>query len=273
VSKLGGVIAFSAEAGIWIAGAALIASAAGMHWSVDLPAVDLSALTGPSPSAAASGSPSASGAVKSPTPSATPTLAPIVQKFQAYQARSDFQFKATLTRSETGIMGGTPIQVTMTGTLSVKGGDQAGSFKTTGSGDVTTNDAVVLGNYRYVRANGGSWTQSTRSAAEIESSKYFVSPTLVFLDKGVEIKNGAQLHRLELEYGSAYSDRVAKGIEPTATGSQIMFTIWVHDDGAPVVFRHDGWLEMPIDGTPTMITVVQEITVTATSGVTITAPI
>jgi hypothetical protein len=74
LSKLGGVIAFSAEAGIWIAGAALIASAAGMHWSVDLPDVNLSALTGSSPSAAASGSPGASLNIKSPTSSASPTV-------------------------------------------------------------------------------------------------------------------------------------------------------------------------------------------------------
>jgi len=74
LSKLGGVIAFSAEAGLWIAGAALIASAAGMHWSVDLPAVNLSALTGSSPSAAASGSQAASLNIKSPTPSASPAV-------------------------------------------------------------------------------------------------------------------------------------------------------------------------------------------------------
>ena len=72
MSKLGGVIAFSAEAGIWIAGAALIASAAGMHWRVDLPSVDLDALTGAKSSAAASGSPGASLNITSPTPSASP---------------------------------------------------------------------------------------------------------------------------------------------------------------------------------------------------------
>ena len=74
MSKLGGVIAFSAEAGIWIAGAALIASAAGMHWRVDLPSVDLDALTGAKSSASASGSPGASLNIKSPTSSASPTV-------------------------------------------------------------------------------------------------------------------------------------------------------------------------------------------------------
>ena len=72
MSRLGSVIAFSAEAGIWIAGAALIASAAGMHWSADLPKVDLDALTGAKSSASASGGPSASLHIKSQTPSASP---------------------------------------------------------------------------------------------------------------------------------------------------------------------------------------------------------
>ena len=72
VSRLGSAIAFGAEAGIWIAGAALIASAAGMHWSLDLPSVDLDALTGAKSSAAASGSPGASLNITSPTPSASP---------------------------------------------------------------------------------------------------------------------------------------------------------------------------------------------------------
>lgn len=72
VSRLGSAIAFGAEAGIWIAGAALIASAAGMHWSVDLPTVDLDALTGAKSSASTSGSPSASLHIKSPTLSASP---------------------------------------------------------------------------------------------------------------------------------------------------------------------------------------------------------
>ncbi len=73
VSRLGSAIAFSAEAGIWIAGAALIASAAGMHWSVELPKVDMDALTGAKSSAAASGSqsPSASLHIQSPPPKPT----------------------------------------------------------------------------------------------------------------------------------------------------------------------------------------------------------
>ncbi|HEX7611294.1 MAG TPA: hypothetical protein VF371_00880 [Candidatus Limnocylindrales bacterium] len=72
MSRLGNAIAFGAEVGIWIAGAALIAGAAGMHWSVDLPSVDLDALTGAKSSAAASGSPGPSLIIKLPTPSASP---------------------------------------------------------------------------------------------------------------------------------------------------------------------------------------------------------
>ncbi len=90
MSKLGSAIVFSAEAAIWIAGAALIASAAGMHWRVDIPTVDLGAVMGPKPSATASGSPaptSAATLTRSPKPGSSPTAAPSVSPIAAkYQA-------------------------------------------------------------------------------------------------------------------------------------------------------------------------------------------
>ena len=76
MSKLGSATTFAAEAALWIAGAALVAGAAGMHWTVDVPNVDLGGLMGSSPSAAASVGPGAShsaGAIAtSPVPTATP---------------------------------------------------------------------------------------------------------------------------------------------------------------------------------------------------------
>lgn len=76
MSKLGSATAFAAEAALWIAGAALVAGAAGAHWKVDVPNVDLSGLLGSTPSASASAGPSAShgtgAATTSPAATATP---------------------------------------------------------------------------------------------------------------------------------------------------------------------------------------------------------
>jgi len=49
--------------------------------------------------------------------------------------------------------------------------------------------------------------------------------------------------------------------------------VWVEDDGTPADFKFEGWLETPVNGVSTRLTIAQEFLVTATSGVTITAPI
>jgi hypothetical protein len=278
VSKLGGVIAFSAEAGIWIAGAALIASAAGMHWSVDLPVVNLSALTGSSPSAAASGSQAASAsasasvAVKSPIPGASPTMSPIVGKYLAVVARPDFQFKGKYTSSTTFTLSGTAYDDSQTGTMSYKAGDATDSRTETINGSVTTYGYVYLGPTQYKSTNGAAWIKSARPASDIASNKLLFTPSMPLVDKGVETKNGAQLHRLEIADPDAFSTAMLKTSDG-ATAAQLKYTVWVADDGTPADFKIEGWMQMLVSGVSTKATTVEEFLVTATSGVTITAPI
>lgn len=69
MGKLGRVIGFSAEASLWIAGAALVAGSVGMHWNVDLPKVDLSGLVPANATPAAS----AGHGAGSPTPALSKT--------------------------------------------------------------------------------------------------------------------------------------------------------------------------------------------------------
>ena len=82
MSKLGGFTAFAAEAALWVSGAALIASAAGAHWSFDPSTVDLGKLLGSGPSPTASTSPTAAPLA----PGASPTISPIVTKYLAFVA-------------------------------------------------------------------------------------------------------------------------------------------------------------------------------------------
>jgi hypothetical protein len=276
VSKLGGVIAFSAEAGIWIAGAALIASAAGMHWSVDLPAVDLTTLTGSSPSAAAPGSQlasaSASAAVNSPKPVASPTISPIVGRYLAVVAKPDFQFKGEYTSSTTFTLSGTAFDDSQTGTMSYKAGDTTDSRTETINGAVSTYDYVFLGSTQYESRDGAAWTKSARPASDVASTKLLFTPALTFVDKGVETKNGTSLHRLEIADQDAFSAAMLKTSDG-ASAAQLKYTVWVADDGTPADFKLEGWMQTPVSGVSTKVTTVEEFSVTATSGVTITAPI
>ena len=118
MSKLGGTTALAAEAAIWIAGVALIASAAGMHWETDLQNA-LNELTGSTPqpatSAGASASPTAALVVESLPPGVVPSLSPM-SKYQAYVARPDYQFKAKYTMVTTFTLKGTPYEMDISGT-------------------------------------------------------------------------------------------------------------------------------------------------------------
>jgi len=272
VGRLGRAIGFSAEAGIWIAGAALIAGAAGMHWSVDLPAVDLSTLTGAKSSAAASGSPSASTAVKSPTPAPSPTVSPIVSKYLAVVAGPDFQFKAKFNETLTFTLNETSYNDVHTGTMSYRGGDTSDSHTETINGVVAKYDYVSLANAQYESKNGAAWTKSARPATDVASNRLLFTPTMAFVDKGVETRAGAQLHRLEIADVNAFS-KAMLNTSDSATGAQLKYTVWVTDEGTPADFKIEGWEQALVSGVSTKVTTVEEFLVTATSGVTIAAPI
>jgi hypothetical protein len=272
VGRLGSAIGFSAEAGIWIAGVALIAGAAGMHWSVNLPAVDLSTLTGAKSSAAASGSPATSAAIKSPTPLPSPTVSPIVTKYLAVVAGPDFQFKAKYNETLTFTLNETPYTDSVTGAMSYRGGDAADNRTETLNGAAATYGYVYLGSTQYKSTNGAAWIKSTRSASDLASNKLLFTPTMAFVDKGVESKNGAQLHRLEIADADAFS-KALRSTSTGATAAQLKYTVWVTDDGTPADFKIEGWMQTMVSEVSTKVTTVEEFQVTATSGVTIAAPI
>jgi hypothetical protein len=254
VSRLGGATAFAAEAALWISGAALIASAAGMHWSVP----DVAGLTGASPSASVSASPSPSLAVQSLAPGASPTISPIVQKYQAYVARPDYQFKAKYVVTETAALNGLPYELYFSGTMFYRGGDYTESVRVAVNGTVTTYDHVYLGGSSYESKNGGAWTRSNRSANDIAATKLQFAPPMLFVDKGVEAKNGAQLHRLEVADSAAFSKAVVKTSSSGTTDAQMTYTVWVGDDGVPAAIRVEGWETGPINKVPTKMTATME---------------
>ena len=95
---------------------------------------------------------------------------------------------------------------------------------------------------------------------------------MAFVDKGVETRAGAQLHRLEIADVNAFS-KAMLNTSDSATGAQLKYTVWVTDEGTPVDFKIEGWEQALVSGVSTKVTTVEEFLVTATSGVTIAAPI
>lgn len=270
MSTLGRVTALAAEAALWITGGALIAGAAGMQWTVDL-GIDTTLLSGPTPYVASTHGPSASPDGPTLAPGASPTISPVAQAYQAYIARADCQFRAKFTYVQTATISGSPWQMDMNGTLSYRAGDSTDSHRETVKGVVTTYDYVKLGSDTYTSKNGGAWTKSARSDSDRASDKLLLAPAMLFVDRGVETKNGARLHRLELADPGAYNRAVLK-TSAGLTDGFVAYVVWVQDDGTPAAISLQGWLVQQIDGTSTRVTIAEDMRIIATSGVTIVAP-
>ncbi len=275
MSRFGGATAFAAEAALWVAGAALIAGAAGLR--VDLPGVG-SETGSPSPSVAAkpTASPAPSLAVASAVPANSPAAASagssIIDKYLAVVAAPDFQFKAKFIETQTGAAGATPNDYSLSGTMSYKGGDDAGSQRLTMNGAVTTYDFVHLGTSTYVSKNGAAWARSDRTAADTESDRLLFTPSMQFDDQGIETKNSLQLHRLDAADPAAFSAALL-AISSGATDGLLTYTVWVDDQGLPADFLMSGWMSMPVNGVSTRMNISEEFRIVATTGVNIAAPI
>ena len=253
MSRLGSMTAFTAEAALWVAGAALIAGAAGMHWSVDLPAVNLF------PAASAS-----------PPPSPAASTQPVV-RFKAFLAKPTLQFVAKIDETATISGASILIQETITGTLSYRSGDASSSLTNKILGVTKTQDQVMLGKTTYLRENGGKWSKRNRVPGDTAGTPEMLSASQTLNDAGLEARNGVQLHRIEAIDTSALGAALATG----GTGRQYRVTLvfWVADDGTPAAVDLAGTYQDTVNGAPVTVTFEQHWTITATSGVTITAPI
>ena len=273
MSRLGGATSFAAEASLWIAGAAIIAGAAGAHWNVKVP--DVASLMGatPSPSAAASASPSPTPAIRTLAPGASPTMSPLATKYQAYVARADYQFKAKYTVVQTYTVGTQPSEMDVSGTLAYLKGDTSDYSRVTLDGKVVTDDTISVGDFTYESVDSQAWAKSARAAADIASDHLIFAPVAIFIDRGVETKNGLQLHRLEIADTAAYSKALLKLTTSGATDGQYGYTVWVDDNGVPAAIKMSGWIQTPINGVSTKLTLTNEFRVIATTGVSISAPI
>jgi hypothetical protein len=247
------ITAFTAEAALWVAGAALVAGAAGMHWSVNLPAVDLF----PAPSA-------------SPPPSPAPSTQPVV-RFKAFLAKPALQFSAGIDQTVTISGANILVQQTTTGTVRYRSGDASSSLTDKILGVTKTEDQVMLGKTTYARENGGKWTKRARVPGDTAGNPEMLSPTQAMNDAGLEAKNGVQLHRIEASDTTAFAAALQAG--GTGTLYKVTLVFWVADDGTPAAIQVAGTYQDTVNEAPVTVTFDQQWTITATSGVTITAPI
>ena len=96
------------------------------------------------------------------------------------------------------------------------------------------------------------------------------SATQPMTDKGLELKNGVQRHRLESQDTVALANALASG---TSFGYQLSLVFWTADDGTLAAIEVSGTYHDTMEENPVTVTIDQNWTITSTTGVTITAPI
>jgi hypothetical protein len=249
LSKVGSLTAFAAEAAIWLAGAAIVAGAAGTHW--DAPSVDLGAT------------------IAQVWPGASPTASPVLEKFHAFLAASDTQYAVSGGGTEEITGEGVVLSVTFTETYQFKGGDCSDTTTSTVAGKATTQNTVLSGDYFYSRVDNGNWTKAARDSSAICSLSVVMDPALAFFDKGVETKNGAQLHRLEV----ADQVRLGKNMDALGrTNNKATLIFWTQDDGMPAAFQVSGSYDAALNSVPVHVIHTSDGAFTKTSGISVTAP-
>jgi hypothetical protein len=271
----------AAEASLWVAGALLVAGAAGMHWNVDLPGVvatpspAIVASTSPGPSAGATaiahGSAGPSSRASQPVPNT------VLGKFKAFMNNADLQFKAdTWTQVYGADASGTLLLVTKaTGTDSLKADDcsevYTGSVQTGSSTTKGSSQAVNVGTVHY-ELTGKAWTHRDRMPSDKCSAWMPWIKDWSYTDTGVELFSGVRGHRLELQESAAF----ATLLESRSTGTSnwsVTLAYWVDDDGKPLYAQISGTFDNKTgNGVSLKNTTIMQFHFTSFSGVTITAP-
>jgi hypothetical protein len=198
----------------------------------------------------------------------------LVDNFTSQIRADDFQASGPITGSFTMAAQGITVEVTLSGTMKVKGGDNAQKMTMSmAATDATpaatqTNESVSVGDWTYSRDEGGDWTKEARDNDNEDLGS--VIKTVTVVDKGVETHYGQELHRLvsseALDPEVFFSDMT--GI----SDPDLTLTFWAKDDGTPAGLTVEGTYTMDENGTPVDVTLTLDYQFQNLSGVTIEAP-
>lgn len=245
MGKLGGVTAFAAEASLWIAGAAVVAGAAGAHWS--MPSVDVGALIAQS------------------WPGASST---VVKNFTSRITATDFQASGSVAGTMTVTAGSKKFDGTVSGAIKLNGKDSSLTVTTSMAGSKTTNETVSVADSDYERTNGGKWTKSARSSTGLDISSLLSAGGLT--DKGVQSHDGRQLHRLET--GKPLDPKTVGFGDTSMSNPKFTLTFWATDDGTPAGMTMAGTWTQDMSGTAANASMSLDFNFEKLSGVKIEAP-
>jgi hypothetical protein len=242
LSKVGSITAFAAEASLWLAGAAIVAGAAGAHW--DTPSVDAGSL------------------IAQVWPGASPSL---VSSY-ASKVSADFQASGSIAGTVSVTISGKTIDGTYSGVFKMDGDDNSATMTLTLPGSTTTDDEVSVGDSDYARTDGGKWAKKARSSTGLSLADFAAGGVT---DKGVETHNGQRLHHLDPV--KPPDPKLVFSSPAMATGTYVL-VLWAKDDGTPAGFTISGSWSEEGNGEPAQTTISLDYSFDALTGVTVEAP-
>jgi hypothetical protein len=143
----------------------------------------------------------ACGGGATPTPSPTPTAVTTPAPTPTPVAVAD-ELVARLLAARTGVleMTGTmafaTTEIPLSGTMTIAGDASQSSITLEAPGGSQTNESIRVGTTEWERATGGPWVTNPEPADTSKSLSAFLETLTSLEDKGVETRDGRQLHRL-----------------------------------------------------------------------------
>ena len=170
-----------------------------------------------------------------PTPTAAPTAAPTptpVDVGAAFLAQvTDTSGRMPVTGTAT--FGGT--EAAISGRFESTGADDSASTMTIDVGGSTqTTESIRIGTKKWSRQDGGVWVLDPEPADTAKGLATWLKSLTTLDDRGVETKDGRQLHHLAPASAEALTPE-ALGLDPSIKDAVIAVDLWAEDDGTPAI--------------------------------------
>lgn len=202
-----------------------------------------------------------------PTPAPTPTPLDAVTPFLAAIGMPGFTARATVSGMLVVGTATSPIA----GTYDVSGTDYHRALKIGAGTKVTTKHLIVSESAAYTATGDGPWFEAAFPAAGSGLASVLHSIQVV-VDRGVETKNGRQLHHL-VATGALLPPAVLGLTDPSITAVTGTLEFWVSDDGTPQVIGATGaWTQKSGKDPAAPATLTAELAVASGGAVAVTAP-
>lgn len=172
----------------------------------------------------------------SPAPTPTPTVAPTptpVDVGAVFLEQLTGAQAGSLPVTGTASFGG--VEAAITGAFESSGADDSASTMTFDvAGSKQVSESIRIGTQKWSRDNGGVWILDPKPADSTKSLMAYLKTLTTLDDKGVETKDGRELHHLVAPAGAELTAETM-GLDPSIQDADIQVDFWAEEDGTPAV--------------------------------------